>query len=164
MSFTKEFYQLMHIVFNTIDLECHFPVPHHFWVLFFRSNLTFQALDELWQALQCLPMQGWVVWVMKGYLSSSNLKLFLVWTQLCQDVSSCWKLFFASSLYFLTAHHLTGCNDMPWPSHWRMHWQCIWHCMWFLWGIWRNRRRKRKQTFYIKVQRREVGIIVRCSQ
>lgn len=113
------------------------PLPKSFTVIgptLGPTSTPLEALDELWEALQCLPMQGWVVqrslqWY---HLSSSNLKLFLVWTQLCQAG----KLFFASSLYFLNAaHHLTGCNDMPWPSHWRMHWQCIWHCMWFLRGI-----------------------------
>ena len=127
MSFTKEFYRHWSHLGTSTPLE---------------------ALDKLWEALQCLPMQGWVVqrslqWY---HLSSSNLKLFLVWTQLCQAG----KLFFASSLYFLnTAHHLTGCNDMPWPSHWRMHWQCIWHCMWFLRGIESgiSGRRKRKRPY-----------------
>lgn len=89
MSFTKEFYRHWSHLGTSTPLE---------------------ALDELWEALQCLPMQGWVVqrslqWY---HLSSSNLKLFLVWTQLCQAG----KLFFC--IFTLFPQHRTSLDRMQW--------------------------------------------------
>ena len=87
------------------------PLPKSFTVIgptLGPTSTPLEALDELWEALQCLPMQGWVVqrslqWY---HLSSSNLKLFLVWTQLCQ----------AGKLFFLHLHSISSTPHITWQD------------------------------------------------
>ena len=89
------------------------PLPKSFTVIgptLGPTSTPLEALDELWEALQCLPMQGWVVqrslqWY---HLSSLNLKLFLVWTQLCQAG----KLFFC--IFTLFPQRRTSLDRMQW--------------------------------------------------
>ena len=85
------------------------------WVFVSDPAWLFQALDELRQALQCLPMQGWVVWVVKWYPSMIKFKVF----PCMNTIMSTRKAVGASSLYVLnTAQvpHITWQDAMICPG------------------------------------------------